>query len=56
MINFREGSLSLYLVIALSRSLLCLSFSSIIGLGIDLDGVLRHSVAFDVFLCPVSSC
>jgi hypothetical protein len=54
--NFREGSPSLYLVVVLPRLSLCLLFSGIMGLGIDLDGVLRRSVAFDVFLCPVSSC
>jgi hypothetical protein len=53
--NFKEGSLLLYSVIILLRLLLCLSSSSIIGLGIDLNGVLRYSVAFDIFLCPISS-
>jgi hypothetical protein len=30
-------------------------FSGIIGLGIDLDGVLRYSVAFDILPRPMSS-
>jgi hypothetical protein len=38
--NFREGSLLLYSVVALPRLLLCLSSPGIMGLGIDLDGVL----------------
>jgi hypothetical protein len=54
-INFREGFLLSYSVVALPRLLLRLSSSNIIGLGIDLDGVLRRSVAFDVPPCPVSS-
>jgi hypothetical protein len=54
-INFREGFLLSYSVVALPRLLLRLLFSGIIGLGVDLDGVLRRSVAFDIFLCPVSS-
>jgi hypothetical protein len=53
--NFREGSPSSYSVIALPRLLLCLSFPGIIGLGVDLDGVLRRSVAFDVLPRPMSS-
>jgi hypothetical protein len=53
--NFRERSPLLYLVVVLPRlSLYSLSFS-IIGLGIDLDGVLRYSIAFDIFLRPISS-
>jgi hypothetical protein len=53
--NFKEKSLLLYLVVALPRLLLRSLSSSIIGLGIDLDGILRYSVAFDVLLCPMSS-
>jgi hypothetical protein len=53
--NFREGSLLLYLVVVLPCLSLCLLFFGIIGLGIDLDKVLRHSVAFDILLCPISS-
>jgi hypothetical protein len=54
--NFREGSLLLYSVVVLPRlSLRLLSFG-IIGLGINLNGVLRYSVVFDIFLCLVSSC
>jgi hypothetical protein len=55
-INFRERSLLLYSVVILLRLLLCLLFSSIISLGINLNRVLRYSVAFDIFLCPISSC
>jgi hypothetical protein len=54
-INFREGSLLLYSVVVLPRLLLCLSSPSIIGLGVDLDGVLRCSIAFDILPRPVSS-
>jgi hypothetical protein len=54
-INFREGSLLLYSVVALPRLLLRLSSSGIMGLGVDLNGVLRRSVAFDILLRPVSS-
>jgi hypothetical protein len=54
-INFREGSLLLYSVVALPRLLLRLLSPGVIGLGVDLDGVLRRSVAFDIFLYPVSS-
>jgi hypothetical protein len=53
--NFREGSPSSYSVVVLPRSSLRSSFPGIVGLGVDLDGVLRRSVAFDVLLCPVSS-
>jgi hypothetical protein len=38
--KFREGSLLSYSVVVLLYLLLYLSFSSIIGLGINLDGVL----------------
>jgi hypothetical protein len=54
-INFREGSLLSYSVVVLPRLLLRLSSSSIIGLGIDLDRILRYSVAFDVLLRFISS-
>jgi hypothetical protein len=54
--NFRERSLLLYSVVALPRLLLRLSSPSIIGLGIDLNGVLRRFVVFDILLCPMSSC
>jgi hypothetical protein len=54
-INFRERSLLLYSVVVLPRLSLCSSSLGIIGLGIDLDRILRYSVAFDVFLCPISS-
>jgi hypothetical protein len=54
-INFREGSLLLYLVVVLLYLLLYLSFFGIIGLGIDLNGVLRYSVIFDILPCPISS-
>jgi hypothetical protein len=54
-INFRKGSLSLYSVVVLPRLLLCSLSFSVIGLGIDLDGVLQYSVTFDIFLRPVSS-
>jgi hypothetical protein len=53
--NFRERSLLLYSVVVLSRLLLCLLSPGIIGLGIDLNGVLRRSVAFDILPCPMSS-
>jgi hypothetical protein len=53
--NFREGSLLSYLIIVLPRLLLRLLSSSIIGLGIDLNGVLRYSIVFDILLCPMSS-
>jgi hypothetical protein len=53
--NFREGSPSLYSVVVLPRLSLYLSSPGVIGLGIDLNGVLRRSVAFDVLLCPISS-
>jgi hypothetical protein len=54
-INFRERILLLYSVVVLPRLLLRLLFSGIIGLGIDLDGVLRHSIAFDILPRPMSS-
>jgi hypothetical protein len=54
-INFREGSLLLYSVVVLPRLSLYLSSLGIIGLGIDLDGILRHSIAFDILPRPVSS-
>jgi hypothetical protein len=53
--NFREGSLLSYLVVALLYLLLRSSSSSIMGLGVDLDGVLRHSIAFDILPRPISS-
>ena len=54
--NFREGFLLLYSVVALPCLLLCSSSPGIIGLGIDLDGVLQRSVAFNVLPRPMSSC
>jgi hypothetical protein len=53
--NFKEGFLLLYSVVALLRLLLYLSSFGIIGLGIDLNRVLRYSVAFDIFLRLMSS-
>jgi hypothetical protein len=53
--NFREGSPLSYLVVVLPRLSLRLLSSSIMGLGVNLNGVLQRSVAFDILLCPVSS-